>query len=121
MSFERCWVIGAGVMGTSLAAVLHLQAKSQVHLVGSSPHLMAIKQNGLIFEVPGKETQTLPLMADLPREVPDLSETDLVVLCGKATGLGRVAEWLAHQTKARPAGPGHAERHGLLNKSWPKT
>ena len=37
INYERCWVIGAGVMGSALAAVLHGQGKAETHLVGSSP------------------------------------------------------------------------------------
>ncbi len=103
LQYERCWVIGAGVLGSSLAAVLHRQGRVETHLVGSSPHLLAIKQDGLLFEYDGNKPFRVPLLADLPGEVPPLGPHDLVVLLGKTPGLSKTSAWLADKLPA-----GHA-------------
>jgi 2-dehydropantoate 2-reductase len=109
--YKRCWVIGAGVMGTALAAFLHGQGLMQTHLVGSSPHLRAIKKQGLRFEAQGQEPQNLDILADLPEDVPRLGVEDLVILAGKATGLETVAKWLA--PKLPPLHPVIAMQNGM--------
>ena len=100
LDIKRCWVIGAGVMGSSLAAVLHGQGGTETRLVGRSPNLIAIRENGLSLQIREEETRLVRLAADLPEEVPALGENDLVVLAGKATGLENTAQWLAPKLSA---------------------
>jgi len=59
ISFERCWVMGAGAVGSVIAAAVHLQGKLQTHLVGRSPHARAIKESGLVFEIEGGKSHRI--------------------------------------------------------------
>ncbi len=99
--FRRCWVVGAGVMGSALAAELHRQGGAEVHLVGQSLHLRRVRQEGLWVEFPGREPQLLRLRAELPGEVPRLSGEDLVILAVKATALAETAFWLRERLSPR--------------------
>ncbi|ROS51518.1 ketopantoate reductase family protein [Frigoribacterium sp. PhB24] len=85
-------VVGAGAIGGTLAAHLHL-AGVDVHLVDTDPeHVAAIRENGLRIEHPDGE-----LTARLPISTPDEAPGQLgaVLLAVKAQATDGVAAWIA--------------------------
>ncbi|MCF8034357.1 MAG: 2-dehydropantoate 2-reductase [Desulfarculaceae bacterium] len=91
---QTVWVVGAGAMGSVLAALLHKSGKVQTHLVGASPHWQKVGREGLAFETSGQGVEQLPVPARAWEDIPRLGPTDLVLLTGKATDLPKVAERL---------------------------
>ena len=90
-------VVGAGAIGGTLAAHLHL-AGLDVHLVDTDPeHVAAIRENGLRIEHPGGE-----LTARLPISTPDEAPGQLgaVLLAVKAQATDGVAAWIAPRLTA---------------------
>lgn len=85
-------VVGAGAIGGTLAAHLHL-AGADVHLVDADPeHVAAIREHGLRIEQPGDE-----LIARMPISTPDDAPERLgaVLLAVKAQATDGVAAWIA--------------------------
>lgn len=90
-------VVGAGAIGGTLAAHLHL-AGVDVHLVDTDPeHVSAIREHGLRIEHPDGE-----LTARLPISTPDEAPGQLgaVVLAVKAQATDGVAAWIAPRLAA---------------------
>lgn len=96
-TFERCWIIGAGAVGSVLAAVLCLAGKRETYLVGQSPHARAVREKGLIFQVNAGESHHVKIITVSPLEVPLLKAHDLVLLTQKLPGLEATAAWLRTQ------------------------
>ena len=46
----RCWIVGAGAVGSVLAAILHQNQTAETCLVGSSVHAEEIQKKGLFFK-----------------------------------------------------------------------
>ncbi|MBU1157400.1 MAG: 2-dehydropantoate 2-reductase [Proteobacteria bacterium] len=88
---QEVWVVGAGALGSVLAALLHKTGKAQTYLVGASPHWHRVAQDGLRFETHGQGEELLPIPTRAWKQVPQLGPTDLVLLTGKATDLPKVA------------------------------
>ncbi len=84
---ERTWILGTGAVGSSLAALLTRAGGCETIVVGRSPHWQAIQERGLIFEPHDQPATTIQLPTQSPTDIPDLSERDLVLLCGKVTRL----------------------------------
>lgn len=91
---QKVWVVGAGALGSVLAALLHKTGKAQAYLVGASPHWQKVAREGLRFETHGQGEELLPIQTRAWDQVPQLGPTDLVLLTGKATDLPKVAERL---------------------------
>lgn len=89
---KRVWVVGAGALGSVLAALLHNKENLATYLVGASPHWQKVRRKGLIFRQPGREDRHLQLNTSAWRELPELGEGDAVLLAGKATDLPKGAE-----------------------------
>ncbi len=94
---ERVWVVGAGALGSVLAALLHQSGKVETYLVGASPHWRKVAREGLRFERHGHGEALLPLATRAWDQVPPLRPTDLVLLTGKAVDLPQVALKLGPQ------------------------
>lgn len=88
---QTVWVVGAGALGSVLAALLHKSGKAQAFLVGASPHWQKVARDGLNFETHGQGEELLPVPTRAWDQVPALGPTDLVLLSGKATDLPKVA------------------------------
>jgi 2-dehydropantoate 2-reductase len=84
---ERVWVIGAGAVGSALAALLHQAGRAEPILVGAERHWQAVRDQGLRFEPDRAEPVTLPLRVAHRSDLPDLGSSDLVLLTGKLPGL----------------------------------
>ncbi len=84
-AYERVWVVGAGAVGSAMAALLELSGRAEVTLVGSSIHWAAVRAGGLIFEIEGAEPITLSLATASTDSLPELGDRDLVLLTGKLT------------------------------------
>lgn len=91
---QKAWVVGAGALGSVLAALLHQTGKVETYLVGASPHWRKVSQEGLRFESHGGGEELLPIKTRPWTQIPALGPTDLILLTGKATDLPRVAEML---------------------------
>lgn len=92
--FEKCWIIGAGAIGSVLAAAMHQQGKIDTCLVGQSPHARAIQENGLVFKIHNESTYQIKIPSITPQEVPFLNERHLVLLTQKVPALVDTAAWL---------------------------
>jgi len=84
---ERVWVLGAGAIGSALAALLHQAGRARTILVGGERHWQAVRDKGLRFAPDRAEPVTLPLETTHRSELPDLGRGDLVLLTGKLPGL----------------------------------
>ena len=93
-SFERCWIIGAGAVGSVLAAILHQSQKIETHIVGSSVHAKEVRKNGLIFQILDHRPSSVPIKAISPDQVPALKKRDIVLMTVKAPSLDRTLLWL---------------------------
>jgi len=92
--FKRCWIIGAGAVGSVIAACLQMAEKVDTHLVGESEHAKKIQTHGLHLEIIGKASQTVQVSSVTPPQVPVLNKEDLVLLTGKIHGLEQTTSWL---------------------------
>lgn len=93
--YKRFWIVGAGAIGSVLAAVLSLKQAKGVCLVGESPHAGEIRDKGLTFETDGEPGQTtLPVSVLSPRDLTMLSAEDLVLLTQKVPMLEDTIRWL---------------------------
>ena len=92
--FEKCWIIGAGAIGSVLAAAMHQQGKIDTCLVGQSPHARAIHENGLVFKIHNESTCQIKITSITPQQVPFLNERHLVLLTQKVPALVDTAAWL---------------------------
>jgi 2-dehydropantoate 2-reductase len=91
---RRVWVIGAGAVGSVLAAFLHRSGRAAVILVGRSAHWEAVRAHGLLIETGLPEPIRLTVPTAAPDALPPLSGQDLVLLTGKLTRMEEVAAYL---------------------------
>lgn len=89
---KTVWIIGAGAIGSVLAALLN--DRTDVRLVGAGPHARAVAENGLAVETPDGPWANLMLVVCDPADLPRLDRGDLVLLAGKAVDMARTAERL---------------------------
>ena len=130
-AWDRIWVVGAGAVGSVLAAQLSRAGGPRALLVGRSAHWKAVCAGGLTFEnglqtaengrqaaTLGGETgavvagaaMTIPDAATTvrvetaaPETLPILAERDLVLLACKLTQLTEIAGWLRDRLGAGTA------------------
>ena len=93
-TYERCWIIGAGAVGSVLAAILHQSQKIETYLVGRSVHAKEIRRNGLDFQILDHRPLNVPIRAISPDQVPQLKQRDIVLLTEKVPLLERTFPWL---------------------------
>lgn len=99
--FSKIWIVGAGAIGSVLAAVLRMEDRLECFLVGQSPQAQAVKKKGMTFQN-GKETvEGISVPVVHPREVPYLTEQDLVLLTQKTHVLNETALWLKRRGALR--------------------
>jgi 2-dehydropantoate 2-reductase len=91
-SRQKIWVIGAGAVGSALAAMLTESAA--VTLVGDSPHADAIRREGLRIQLYGEEEKRVTLPVRSSQEMEQLGSDDWVFLSGKIWSLADTAKWL---------------------------
>ena len=105
---ERIWIVGAGAVGSVLAALLtraparrERGGRPDVILVGSSVHWHAVRESGLVFEsgLPAG-TVVAPAVAALDA-VPALGERDLLLATGKLTRLEETLRLLRERIAPR--------------------
>jgi len=90
---NKIWLYGAGALGSALAALLY--DKTDICLVGSSPHAAKVKAEGLqVRRAVTTESDLLPVPVCRPEAVPALTENDLVLLTGKIRSLPAAAAGL---------------------------
>lgn len=115
--FSRIWVVGAGAIGSALAALLTSSARVPVALVGRRAHWRALRARGLRIESSGSGGEApLRLETRAPEEVPPLSAGDLVLLAGKWTDLAATIGWLRSRLAASTALL--ALQNGLRVDAW---
>jgi 2-dehydropantoate 2-reductase len=107
----RCWIVGAGAVGSVLAALLHQNQTVETCLVGSSVHAEEIQKKGLFFQIAGHKPSTVPIRVCAPDQVPALGEKDLVLMTGKVPLLDRTLRWL--RPKCGPEGSIIALQNGI--------
>ena len=91
-SKQKIWIIGAGAVGSALAAMLSESAA--VTLVGDSPHADAIRSKGLRIQLYGEEEKRVTLPVRSSQEMVQLGADDWVFLSGKIWSLANTATWL---------------------------
>ncbi len=89
-AYLRVWIVGAGAVGSAIAAELTRTSRAQVVLVGSSVHWAAVRARGLRVAVGEDAPQTLRIDARSLDSLPALGERDLVLLTGKLPRLDPV-------------------------------
>ena len=92
--YHRCWIIGAGAVGSVIATILSENQAMETYLVGTSVHAKKVREMGLIFEMVGDEPSVVSLNLVSPEEVSQLNEQDLVLMTGKASLLDKTLGWL---------------------------
>jgi 2-dehydropantoate 2-reductase len=92
--YERCWIIGAGAVGSVLAAILHQSQKIETYLVGRSVHAKEIRKNGLNFQILDHKPINVSIRAISPDQVPPLKQRDIVLMTEKVPLLERTSLWL---------------------------
>ena len=100
-SFERCWVIGAGAVGSVLAAVLHMHGKTETYLLGESPHAKVIKEQGLSFQIDSGPSTSVKIATLSSNEIDSLKDQDLVLLTQKLRSLKVTATWLRSRCSSK--------------------
>ncbi|MBM3317463.1 MAG: ketopantoate reductase family protein [Candidatus Eisenbacteria bacterium] len=108
------WVIGAGAVGSTLAAMLEGGAPGHVTLVGGSAHWRAVRERGLVVETGDAGaggSSPVSLQTASPAEVPRLGSDDLALLTGKLTRLEETALWL--RERLGPSAGAVALQNGL--------
>jgi 2-dehydropantoate 2-reductase len=80
---ERVWVIGAGAVGSALAALLHQAGRTRTILVGEQRHWEVVRDKGLRFSPDRAEPVTLPLETARRSEMPPLGRGDMALLTEK--------------------------------------
>jgi len=96
-AYLRVWIVGAGAVGSAIAAELTRAGRAQVVLVGSSSHWATVRARGLRVAVGGDAPQTLRIDARSLDGLPMLGEQDLVLLTGKLPRLDPVLAVLRHR------------------------
>jgi 2-dehydropantoate 2-reductase len=81
--YSHVWIVGAGAVGSALAAELTGAGRAQVVLVGSSVHWATVRARGLRVAVGEAPPVTLRIDARSLESVPALGAQDLVLLAGK--------------------------------------
>jgi 2-dehydropantoate 2-reductase len=114
--FERGWVIGAGAVGSVLAALLERSGRIKVGLVGSSVHWSAVRDGGLLIETGLPSPTRVALATQAPEALPDLDARDLALLTGKLTQLEAIAGRL--RGRLERAGGIIALQNGLGIDEW---
>ena len=89
--YRRCWIIGAGAIGSAVAGALRMGGRIQICLVGSSPHALKVKESGLDYRINdgGRLRLTIPVMC--LEDVPPLDRRDLVLLTQKLPAIAAQA------------------------------
>ncbi len=70
--FRRCFVVGAGAVGSVLAAGLQLQDRAETYLVGRSEHCRRLREAPLALERAGAPALEVRIEAVNPEGVPPL-------------------------------------------------
>ena len=91
---ERCWIVGAGAVGSVLAAILQQNQTIETYLVGSSVHAKEVQKNGLFFQIEDQKPSNVPIRVISPDQVPTLEERDIVLMTIKVPLLDRTLLWL---------------------------
>lgn len=94
---QTVWVVGAGALGSVLAALLHLNHRAQTCLVGASPHWQKVRDQGLLLQQPGRDDRRIPLQTCAWDDLPQLGAGHAVLLTGKATDLPQACARLRPQ------------------------
>ena len=95
--YRRCWIMGAGAIGSVIAGVLHRAARVEVHLVGGSVHAEKVRAAGLVMDTGEKRPVHVPVDTLPLRELPTLGSRDLVVLTCKVSALARICAVLGER------------------------
>ncbi len=95
---KRIYIIGAGAVGSVLAALIKEAGGAEAVLVGGSIHWRTIREKGLILDAAGRGEKTLELATMTPEEMPEPDPTDAVLLTGKLPSLPATAKWLTEKT-----------------------
>ncbi len=92
---ERVWIIGAGAIGSAMAALQVLAGRAEAMLVGSSTHWQAVRDQGLRLSLSGDTPQTVRIPTCAPSDMPALGRADLVLLTGKLGDLEQTLSRIA--------------------------
>jgi len=95
--FERCFIVGAGAIGSVLGVALKLSDNIDIYLVGQSPHAESVGKNGLTLCRQAKKDLHVDLPVLSMQRMPPLGPDDLVVLINKLPAI----ETLARDLKTR--------------------
>ena len=95
--FDRCFIVGAGAIGSVLCAALKQSNHIDVYLVGQSPHAESVGKNGLTLRREAKKDLHVDLTVLSMQRMPPLGPDDLVVLINKLPAI----ETLARDLKTR--------------------
>ena len=96
-AFDRCFIVGAGAIGSVLCAALKLSNTIDVYLVGQSPHAQSVGKNGLTLRRQAKKDLHVELPVLSMQRMPPLGPDDLIVLLNKLPAI----ETLARDLKTR--------------------
>lgn len=96
--FQRVWIVGAGAVGSALAAELTRAGRARIVLVGASAHWAAVRSHGLRVSVDRGEPETFAIQAQPLEGLPALDACDLVLLTGKLPRLEPVLTALRDKT-----------------------
>jgi len=100
-TFTKVWIVGAGAIGSVIAAVLGMEDRIEFCLVGQSPQARAVAKKGLTFQSGAETVEGISVRVRHPREVPALTEQDLVLLTGKTPDLEKTVLWLKERCAFR--------------------
>lgn len=100
-ALRKVWIIGAGAIGSVIAAILKMEDRIESCLVGQSPQAQAVEKKGLTFQSGEETVAGIPVEVKHPRQVPALMEQDLVLLTQKTHVLERTAPWLKERCSFR--------------------
>lgn len=80
---RQVWIIGAGAVGSVIAALMKQAGHVSAILVGQSPHWDAVRAQGLQFEMTGAEPCRLDITTASLTDLEGLGPQDLVLLTEK--------------------------------------
>jgi 2-dehydropantoate 2-reductase len=92
-------VVGAGAVGCYFGGLL-ARAGAQVTLIGHSPHVEAIRQNGLLLQTLGREDR---IAAAATEDIAAVQHADLVLFCVKSPDTDAAAAAMAPHLAANAA------------------